>query len=96
MRFSYQLTVFREKGDPLSTVFVHAEYQEQPSSAGPPTREWVLTGTAEDSQLGTKQRVREKEEIQEKVMRSGMHKHFIVLVTLYLFSQISEASCSVV
>ena len=41
--------------------FLHAEYQEHPSSDGPPTGEWVLMDTAQDSQLGTAQRVQEKE-----------------------------------
>ena len=43
----------------LSIVFLHAEYQEHPSSHVPPTGEWVLTDTAEHSQLGSE----EKEEI---------------------------------
>ena len=47
----------------LSTVFLHAEYQECPSSDGPPTREWVLTDKAEGNQLGTEQRVRENPNI---------------------------------
>ncbi len=45
----------------LSTVFLHAEYQECPSSDGPPTRQWVVTDKAEGSQLGNEQRVKEKE-----------------------------------
>ena len=44
-------------------LFLHAEYQEHPSSDGPPTKEWVLTDVAVSSQLGTEQRVRAKEEI---------------------------------
>ena len=56
----------------LSTVFLHAEYQECPSSEGPPTREWVLTDAAEGNQLGTEQRVREKEAL------LGMHSLRIV------------------
>ena len=44
-------------------MFVHAEYQEQPFSAGPPTGEWVLTEKAHREQLGMEERVREKEEI---------------------------------
>ena len=47
----------------LSTVCLHAEYQEHPSSAGPPTGEWVLTDTAEGRKLGTEQRIREKKEM---------------------------------
>ena len=38
----------------------YAEYQEHPSL---PTGEWVLTDTAEGSQLGTEKRLAEKEEI---------------------------------
>ncbi len=45
------------------TVFLYAEYQEHSSTDGPPTGEWVLTDTAESSQLGTEQRIRQKEEI---------------------------------
>ena len=45
----------------LSTVFHHAEYQEHLSSDGVPTGKWVLTDTAQGSQLGTLQRVQEKE-----------------------------------
>ena len=63
VRFSDELTVLREKGDTPSTVFLHAEYQEHPSSAGPPTREWVLTDVAERNQLGKKKRIQKKEEI---------------------------------
>ena len=45
----------------LSAVFLHAEYQEYISSDGPPTREWVITNMADSCQLGTVERVREKE-----------------------------------
>ena len=48
----------------LSTVSLHAEYQEHPSGDDPPTGgEWVVTDIAAGSQLGTEQRVREKEAI---------------------------------
>ena len=44
-------------------MFLYAEYQEHPSSAGPPTGEWVLVDTAEGSQLGTEKRVEDKKAI---------------------------------
>lgn len=44
----------------LSTVYLHAEYQERPSGDGTPTGEWALTDVASGSQLGTEQRVTEK------------------------------------
>ena len=47
----------------LSTVFLHAEYLEHPSSDGPPTGEWVLTDTAEGRQLGTEDSVKKKGDI---------------------------------
>ena len=37
-----------------------AEFQQHPSTAGPPTREWVLTDIADSTQLGTRERVRVK------------------------------------
>ena len=54
-------------GSHSCTCLVHAEYREQP---GLPSGEWVLTDTAEDSQLGTEQRLAEKEEITGK---AGIH-----------------------
>ena len=42
-------------------MFLHAEYQECPSVDGPPTREWIITDMADRSQLGTEERVKEKE-----------------------------------
>ena len=44
----------------VSTVCLHAEYQERPSGDGTPTGEWALTDVASGSQLGSEQRVTEK------------------------------------
>ena len=48
----------------LSTMSLHAEYQEHPSGDDPLTEgEWVVTDIAAGSQLKTEHRVREKEAI---------------------------------
>ena len=61
----------------LSTVFLHAEWQEHPSRGGLPTGEWVVTDIAEGPQLGTEQRVREKEAI---LTSAGIIMYFLKCV----------------
>ena len=49
---------------PNLSVHLHyytpVEFQQCPSTGGPPTREWVLTDIADSTQLGTRERVRAK------------------------------------
>ena len=39
---------------------ISTEYQACPSPGGPPTGEWVLTDVADNTQLGNKDRTRDK------------------------------------
>ena len=64
------------------SLFVHAEYQEHPSSHVPPTGEWVLTDIAERSQLGSELRVKEKEEI---LIAAGID---LVHVVFFLYPEV--------
>ena len=43
-------------------MFICAEYQQRPSPGGPLTEEWVLTDVADSTQLGTRERIRDKVE----------------------------------
>ena len=39
---------------------ISTEYQKSPSAGGPPTGEWVLSDVADNTQLGNKDRIRDK------------------------------------
>ena len=51
-------------------MYFHAEYKESTSNGGSPTGEWVITDVAEGNQLGTEQRVKEKEAL---ITKAGMY-----------------------
>ena len=56
----------------LETVFLHAEYQERPSGNGPPTGGWIITDEAVGKQLGTRQRIKEKEALSAAGTRASL------------------------
>ena len=45
---------------PIITNHISTECQKSPSPGGPPTGEWVLTNVADNTQLGNKDRIRDK------------------------------------
>ena len=46
----------------IVVIIICAEYQQCPSPGGPLTGEWVLTDVADNTQLGTRERIRDKME----------------------------------
>ena len=46
----------------IVVIIICAEYQQCPSPGGPLTGEWVLTDLADNTQLGTRERIRDKME----------------------------------
>ena len=46
----------------IVVIIICTEYQQCPSPGGPLTREWVLTDVADSTQLGTRERIRDKME----------------------------------
>ena len=57
-----------------------------PSAEGPPTREWVLVGVADSSQLGSHKRLAELEKIKRKAEHGNNHSYVYTVITFLQFT----------
>ena len=55
----------------IVVIIICTEYQQCPSPCGPLTGEWVLTDVADNTQLGTRERIRDKMEMSQATLTSA-------------------------